>query len=66
MQTVNFEPNEKKILYINFNQDYTCFCVGTEGGYCIYNVEKFTLIFNRSKSQLLFNLYRNKWRNRDN
>ena len=51
MQTVNFEPNEKKILYINFNQDYTCLCVGTEGGYSIYNVEKFTIIFIKKKHE---------------
>ena len=66
MQSLNFD--NKKILYLNFNQDYTCFCVGTEGGFIIYNVEQYSRIFHRSKSQLLFmyNLYRNKWRDRDN
>ena len=38
-----------KILYINYNQDYSCFCVGTEDGYIIYNVEPFKRIFHRSK-----------------
>jgi hypothetical protein len=40
---------QEKILYINFNQDYNCFCVGTEGGYIICNVEKYKRIFHRSK-----------------
>ena len=38
-----------KILYINYNQDYSCFCVGTEDGYIICNVEPFKRIFHRSK-----------------
>ena len=39
----------KKILYINYNQDYSCFCVGTEDGYIICNVQPFKKIFHRSK-----------------
>ena len=48
METKNKELQEK-ILYINFNQDYDCFCVGTEEGYIICNVEKYKRIFHRSK-----------------
>ena len=40
-----------KILFINFNQDYNCFCAGTEEGYIIYNVEKYKRIFHRSKQK---------------
>ena len=40
---------QEKILYINFNQDYNCFCVGTEEGYIICSVEKYKRIFHRSK-----------------
>jgi hypothetical protein len=37
-----------KILYINYNQDYSCFCSGTEDGYIICNVDKYKRIFHRS------------------
>ena len=43
---------EKKILFINFNQDYSCFCIGTEDGYMIINAENYKLIFHRSKSKI--------------
>ena len=47
---------KNKILYINFNQDYNCFCVGTEEGYIICNVEKYKRIFHRSISKTIFNV----------
>ena len=56
MESLNAELGDK-ILYINFNQDYTCFCVGTEGGYIIYNIENYKRIFHRSKSKLLLIVY---------
>ena len=31
----------KKIYFINFNQDNTCFCIGTDEGYEIYNTDPF-------------------------
>ena len=31
------ESNEEKILYLSFNQDSSCFCVGTDRGFRIYN-----------------------------
>ena len=43
-----FKEIKNKILYISFNQDYNCFCVGTEDGYLIFNVEKYKRIFHRS------------------
>jgi hypothetical protein len=49
MQKLNEDENEDKILFINFNQDYNCFCIGTETGYIIYNVDKYKRIFHRSK-----------------
>jgi hypothetical protein len=61
METKNKELQEK-ILYINFNQDYDCFCVGTEEGYIICNVEKYKRIFHRSNLIYLYNSYRNEWR----
>ena len=47
MQSLNTE-NHNKILFINFNQDYSCICIGTEEGYIIINVEKYKRIFHRS------------------
>ena len=43
---------EKKILFINFNQDYSYFCIGTEDGYMIINAENYKRIFHRSKSKI--------------
>ena len=37
----------KKINFINFNQDRTCFCVGTDEGYDIYNCDPFKKIFSK-------------------
>ena len=41
--------NNNKIIFINFNQDYNCFCVGTEEGYMIFNAHNYKRIFHRSK-----------------
>ena len=53
---------KNKILFINFNQDYNCFCIGTNQGYIICNVEKYKHIFHRSNLIYLYNSYRNEWR----
>ena len=42
-----------KDLYINYNQDFSCFCVGTEDGYIICFVDKYKRIFHRSNLQLI-------------
>lgn len=45
------EKNSKKpknILYIAFNQDYSCISIGTEEGYIIYNSSPFKEICKRS------------------
>ena len=47
MQSSNSEI-PKEIVFINFNQDYSCLCIGTEEGYIIINVEKYKRIFHRS------------------
>ena len=51
-------PKEIKnqILFINFNQDFNCFCVGTEEGYIICNAENYKSIFHRSNS-IIYNIY---------
>lgn len=35
------EPVEDQILYATFNQDASCFAVGTETGFRIYNSHPF-------------------------
>ena len=37
-----------KIIYITFNQDYSCISIGTEEGYIIYNASPFKEICKRS------------------
>ena len=56
MQTAFQKSN--KILFINYNQDYSCFCVGTEEGYIICNVEKYKRIFDRSNIIILILLFK--------
>ena len=56
MQKLNEDENEDKILFINFNQDYNCFCIGTDQGYIICNVEKYKRIFHRSNFIYLYKL----------
>ena len=53
IKKLNENKIEKKILFINFNQDYNCFCIGTETGYIIYNVDKYKRIFDRSNFKFI-------------
>jgi hypothetical protein len=45
MQSTNAEKN--KILYLNFNQDSTFICIGTEDGFSIFSVNPLEKIFHR-------------------
>lgn len=36
-----------EILYVNFNQDFTCFVCGTESGFRVYNTDPFRLTSRR-------------------
>ena len=48
--TINSENNSNKMLYISFNQNSSCFAIGTENGFVIYSTypfkDKFTRILN--------------------
>lgn len=43
----NPQKVEEKMLYVNFNQDFSCFAIATEKGYHIYNVSPYKKIFSR-------------------
>jgi hypothetical protein len=38
---------KNKLLYVGFNQDYSCFAIGTDDGFEIWNVDPFKLRFKR-------------------
>ena len=42
------DNKENKVLYINFNQDNSCFCVGTEEGFLICATSPFKILLSRS------------------
>jgi autophagy-related protein 18 len=42
------DKSKSLILYLNFNNDYSCICIGTQKGYAIYNVSPFKEIYKRS------------------
>jgi WD40 repeat protein len=42
----SFDPPEN-VLYFNFNADQTCFCIGTNAGFEIWNVSPFKLRYAR-------------------
>ena len=47
MQSTDSEKH--KILYLNYNQESTCICVGTEDGFIIYSIKPCEELFHRSK-----------------
>lgn len=51
--------NNMEILFIGFNQDFTCFSVGTKIGFRIYNTNPFKLNFERSNSKILIIIIQN-------
>jgi len=46
---MNLTSANKAILYANFNQDYTCFSIGTRNGYQLFNCEPLGKMFNSSE-----------------
>ena len=43
------DSEKHKILFINFNQDSSCICLGTENGFIIYNIQPLEELVTRSK-----------------
>ena len=51
-----------EILFVNFNQDFTCLSVGTRHGYKIYNCEPFGKYFmKRILSSLCLGAHHSGW-----
>ena len=46
------EPEKNKILFLNFNQDSSCICAGTEDGFIIFYINPFQVVVHRSKIKL--------------
>lgn len=63
------ESIEDQMLFVTFNQDASCFAVGTEKGFKIFNSFPFKDSFERSKiykKNLKVNKYkRSRWRHRN-
>jgi len=47
------ETNDDQMLYVTFNQDSSCFAIGTEKGFKIYNSYPFKDNFERSITFIL-------------
>ena len=53
MISTTSKNNTNHILYLSFNQDYTCISIGTDEGYLIYNVEPLKEIIKRSNFKII-------------
>lgn len=60
------ESNDDQMLYVTFNQDSSCFAVGTEKGFRIYNSYPFKDNFERGKIKMINKIFRFGGRNRNN
>ena len=49
MESIDRINSEETILCANFNQNSSCFCIGTDKGYHIYNSIPFKKLLSRSK-----------------
>jgi autophagy-related protein 18 len=43
------DKSNNEILFLNFNQDFSCVSVGTEKGHRIYNCEPFGKCYSKRK-----------------
>ena len=48
MNSINTKEKKNQILYINFNQDFSCMSIGTNKGYLIYNVQPLKILYSKS------------------
>ena len=57
MNSINNIEDKNQILYVNFNQDFSCISIGTNVGYLIYNVQPLKKIYSKSNSKYNKNIF---------
>ena len=58
MESLSDIKNDK-LLHISFNQDHSCFSIGSEQGFRIYDLNPFKTIFERSNKYIYYYLIQN-------
>ena len=52
---ITTESEKHKMLFLNFNQDASCICAGTEDGFIIYYINPFQELIRRSNQKNNYN-----------
>jgi hypothetical protein len=56
MESFHDSTESKQILYISFNQDGSCFCLGTKTGFFIFNTSPLQELHKSGKTIINYNI----------